>query len=103
MVLLQKLVYDAVGITKDEEKPDSSLVTKSDEKEIRFSDFSRTTSDCRRNSCMYPKGNIKSVTSTETDGLYDFTLMLKNEDASDTYTTRVKKLVISLQYRWYVM
>ena len=101
--MLQKVVYDALGVTKDLEKSDSSLVTKNDEKEMRFSDFSRTTSDCWRNSCINPKGNIKSVPSTETDGLYDFALMLKIQDVRDTYPTRVKKLVIPLQYRWYVM
>lgn len=103
LALLQKVVYDAVGMTKDEVKPDSSLVTNNDEKEMRFSDFSRTTSDCLRNSCINRKGNIKSIPSTETDGLYDFALMIKIQDLPDTYATRVKKLVISLQYRWYVM
>ena len=36
LALLQKVVYDASGMTKDEEKPDSSSVTKNDEKEMRF-------------------------------------------------------------------
>ena len=103
LALLQKVVYDAAGMTKDEEKPDSSLVTKNDEKEMRFSDFSGATSNCWPNSCISPTGNIKSVPCTETDGLYDFVLMLKIQDVPDTYATRVKKLVISLQYRWYVI
>ena len=90
-------------MTKDEEKPDSSLVTKNDEKEIRFSDFSRVTSDCWRNSCISPTGDIKSVPYTETGGLYDFVIMLKIQDVLDTYATRVKKLIISLQCRWYVI
>ena len=103
LALLQKVVYDASGMTKDEEKPDSSSVTKNDEKEMRFSDFSRATSDCWHNSCITPTGDIKSVPCTETDGLYDFALMLKIQNVPDTYATRVKKLIISLQYRWYVI
>ena len=103
LALLQKVVYDAAGMTKDEEKPDSSLVTKNDEKEMRFSDFSRATSGCWHNSCITPTRDIKSVPCTETDGLYDFVLILKIQNVPDTYAAHVKKLIISLQYRWYVI
>ena len=103
LALLQKVVYNSVRMTKDEEKPDSSLVVQNDENEMRFSDFSTATIDCWRNSCISPTGNIKSVPCTETDGLYDIVIMVKIQDVPDTYATCVKKFAISLQYRRYVI
>lgn len=74
-----------------------------DQRKLRLSDFSTCDiDDVRNNTYIKFKENCKSVCKIGADGLHDSPLLVKNEDAATTYSKSINKLVMSLQYIWYV-
>lgn len=102
VAVLQKLVLQIVRMEKYKEKSKSIFPINEDEQKLRFSDFSRCdVNDVRNNACIKFKDNCESVCKIGADEFHNSSLLLE-KDATSTYSKCIKKLVMSLQYIWYV-
>ena len=100
---LQKLVLEVVRMEKYKEKTKLIFPINEDEQKLRLSDFSICgVDDVRNNTCSKFKDNFQSVCKIGADEFHDSSSLLKKQDATSTYSKCIKKLVMSLQYIWYV-
>ena len=102
-MILKKLVLEVVRMEKYKEKSKLIFSINEDEQKLRLSDFLRCdVDDVRENTCIKFKENSESVCNVGADEFHDSPSLLKKQDAAITYSKCIKKVVMSLQYIWYV-
>ena len=100
---LQKLVLEVMWMEKYKEMSKLIFSINEDEQKLRLSDFLRCdVDDVWENTCIKFKENSESVCNIGADEFHDSPSLLKEQDAAITYSKCIKKVVMSLQYIWYV-
>ena len=105
LAALQKVILEVVWMEKEKGKSKLILSICDDEQKLSLSDFSRCDVDgVQNNRYIKFKENCESVCKIGADEFHDSPspLLLKNQDAASAYSNCIKKLVLSLQYTWYV-
>ena len=103
LAALRKVALEVMRMDKDEEKSESSLPINVNKQSLRVIDFCRPDiDDCWSKMFTKFKERCESVTKIYSDGFYDSSILLQNQDIGKTYSKCMKKLIMSLEYVWYV-
>ena len=103
LAALRKVILEVVWMEKEKGKSKLILSICDDEQKLRLSDFSRCDVDgVQNNRYIKFKENCESVCKIGADEFHDSPLFFKNQDAASAHSNCIKKLIMSLQYIWYV-
>ena len=103
LAALRKVALKVMRMNKNEEKSKSSLPINVNKQSLRVIDFFRPDiDDCWVKTFTKFKERCESVTKIGSDGFNNSSILLENQDTGKTYSKCMKKLIMSLEYVWYV-